>query len=499
MDLEDTPITIHHVDQYPAVDIDCLIFPVFKHDLSLNNIPINNSALDHIKSVIDYENFTGEASEIVITHGDANGKVRKFVVIGLGEQDSSNISSLRKALSSMFATLSKHNQTHLGLCIPSALNDYVYRMFEASVYSFCGAQYQFHGYKTKAQPFHPKLLSCFTESEKALNAALPFLMAEQIGIATTKDLANMPANICTPDYLAKQCEWLGSQFNKITTTIIDEQALFELNMHSYLAVNQASSYRANMPVMEYKGADENHAPIVLIGKGVTFDTGGISIKGAAGMESMIYDMAGAASVFGLMHAIAILDLKINVVVILATAENCIDGNAYRPGDVLETMSGQTVEVISTDAEGRLLLCDAISYAKCFNPSYVIDIATLTGAAITSLGHHATGLMGNDETLQTALVSAGKARHDRAWAFPLWNEYMATLESTSADMKNTGSNSPGMITAGCFLSKFAKGVRWAHLDIAGTSFTYGKQNTATGRPLPMLLKFIAEQAHALVVQ
>lgn len=244
-----------------------------------------------------------------------------------------------------------------------------------------------------------------------------------------------------------------------------------------------------MPVMHYTGADCAVPPICIIGKGVTFDSGGISLKKPAGMQNMIYDMCGAATVLGLFASLAKLNLPINVIGIVATAENMPDGDAFRPGDILTTMSKQTVEIISTDAEGRLLLCDAITYAQQFDPACIIDIATLTGAHIVSLGSHANGLMGNSTTLNSALQQAGECCGDRAWEMPLWNEYHSTLDSEHADMRNAGNNSPGMITAGCYLSKFAQQTPWAHFDVAGTAFQYGKANSATGRPLPLLLKFL----------
>jgi leucyl aminopeptidase len=228
--------------------------------------------------------------------------------------------------------------------------------------------------------------------------------------------------------------------------------------------------------------------VVLIGKGVTIDTGGIGLK-RGGIQHMIYDMCGAACVLGVLTCVAELNLPIHLIGILATAENDIDGAAYRPSDVIRTMSGLTVEITSTDAEGRLLMCDAMTYAERFDPTAVIDIATLTGAAITALGHEASGLMSNNKNLEQALLNAGENSLDRAWPFPLWPEYQDALESYSADLVNAGKESPSMITAGCFLSHFANQYPWAHLDVAGTSFKHGKQNTATGRPIPLILEYL----------
>lgn len=489
-------VSLHDTQDFSTQDVDCLVCPFFENAFALHNFPIEGATLQQLTSVIAYEKFSAKHCELVITHGLFEGdlattQVKKFLLVGLGDS-SGGISSFRKAFKTAFDLLAKQSISNVGLFIPNNINCDE-EILDASIYCFGMAKYRFNQYKTKAPSTGDFAFKIFSSRSTELLQQLPYLLAEQTGMRLAKDLANKPANICTPDYLAARCKSLDASFDKISTTVIDEQTLLDLNMNSYLAVNKASSYAANMPVVHYTGAEENLAPIVLIGKGVTFDTGGISIKGASGMEAMIYDMAGAATVFGLMHAIALLDLPVNVIGILATAENCVDGTAYRPGDVLTTMSGKTVEVISTDAEGRLLLCDAISYAKRFKPKCIIDIATLTGAAITSLGHHVSGLMSNDNDLQYKLVAAGKNRHDRVWAFPIWDEYMETLDSTAADMKNTGTNSPGMITAACFLSKFTEDVPWAHLDIAGTSFLYGKQNTASGRPLPLLLNFVASHS------
>lgn len=499
MTQKQTPISLHHADDILQQDVECLIYPFYQNNTACNKLPINTPTIQHFETVLAYEKFTAKLGELVIIHApplgsSPNANIKKFAFIGLGEQAHSQVASLRKAFKSAFEALSKQSLSRVGICIPPSQSNNGEPILDAAIHCFCSTYYTFDQYKTKAKPKAVFSLAVFSSCSAELAAQLPYLLAEQTGMQLAKDLANMPANICTPSYLATQCESLDASFDKISTTIVNEQSLFELNMHSYLAVNKASNYAANMPVMHYKGGHKNQAPIVLIGKGVTFDTGGITKKGALGMEAMIYDMAGAAAVFGLMHTIATLNLPVNVIGILATAENCLDGKAYRPGDVLSTMSGKTVEVISTDAEGRLLLCDAITYAKRFKPASIIDIATLTGAAITSLGHHASGLMANDISLQEKLIAAGESRHDRAWAFPIWEEYMDSLDSTSADLKNTGSNSPGMITAACFLSKFADHVPWAHLDIAGTSFVYGKQKTANGRPLPLLLKFIASYAN-----
>ena len=329
-----------------------------------------------------------------------------------------------------------------------------------------------------------RLVSHTIRYESALNAAMTW----------AKDLAHMPANLCTPDYLAEQALHLAQTFNTVSCDILNESALKQLDMNGYLAVNAGSQFAATMPILRYtaKGL-ENSPPVVLIGKGVTFDSGGITLKRSPDMRHMIYDMAGAGCVLGVIQAVATLGLNINIVGIVASADNAIDGKAYRPGDIITMHSGKTVEVMSTDAEGRMLMADAISYAKQFSPSVIIDIATLTGAAISALGHKATALFSNAPALESALVEAGEQANDRCWPFPLWPEYQDAITSQHADMMNTGINSPGAISAGCFLSRFADGTPWAHLDVAGTAFTYTKSLSATGRPIPLLLSYLSSCA------
>ena len=329
-----------------------------------------------------------------------------------------------------------------------------------------------------------RLVSHTIRYESALNAAMTW----------AKDLAHMPANLCTPDYLAEQALHLAQTFNTVSCDILNESALKQLDMNGYLAVNAGSQFAATMPILRYtaKGL-ENSPPVVLIGKGVTFDSGGITLKRSPDMRHMIYDMAGAGCVLGVIQAVATLGLNINIIGIVASADNAIDGKAYRPGDIITMHSGKTVEVMSTDAKGRMLMADAISYAKQFTPSVIIDIATLTGAAISALGHKATALFSNAPALESALVEAGELANDRCWPFPLWPEYQDAITSQHADMMNTGINSPGAISAGCFLSRFADGTPWAHLDVAGTAFTYTKSLSATGRPIPLLLSYLSSCA------
>lgn len=330
-----------------------------------------------------------------------------------------------------------------------------------------------------------------TSGERAIQHGL----AIASGIKAAKDLGNMPPNICNAAYLASQARQLADAFSTNTVTrVIGEQQMKELGMHAYLAVGHGSQNESLMSVIEYKGNPNKDAkPIVLVGKGLTFDSGGISIKPAEGMDEMKYDMCGAATVYGVMRVVAELQLPLNVVGVLAGCENMPGGRAYRPGDILTTMSGQTVEVLNTDAEGRLVLCDALTYVERFEPELVIDIATLTGACVVALGNHLTGLMSNHNPLAHELIGASEQAGDRAWRLPLGEEYYEQLDSNFADMANIGGRAGGAITAGCFLSRFTRKYSWAHLDIAGTAWRSGKNKGATGRPVALLSQFLLNRA------
>jgi len=317
-------------------------------------------------------------------------------------------------------------------------------------------------------------------------------MATSAGIHLAKDLGNLPGNICTPTYLATQAQKLAKQHSKIKTSVLEESDMKKLGMGSLLSVSIGSRQPAKLITMEYMAGDKKQAPIVFVGKGVTFDSGGISLKPGGGMDEMKYDMCGAASVIGVMNAIAEMQLAINVVGIVPTVENMPDGLASRPGDIVTSMSGQTIEILNTDAEGRLILCDALTYAEKFNPDVVIDIATLTGACIVALGAHPAGLLSNHNPLANDLLSAGQTSGDRCWQLPLWDDYQDQLKSNFADMANIGGKGAGTITAACFLSRFTKKYHWAHLDVDGVAWKSGAHKGATGRPVGLLAQYVLDR-------
>jgi len=323
----------------------------------------------------------------------------------------------------------------------------------------------------------------------AARRAVKLGLAISHGESLSKELANLPANICTPTYLAEQAKILGKE-HSLNVKILDEKQMENLGMGSLLSVSKGSDEPAKLIIMEYNGSKKKDAaPVVLVGKGLTFDSGGISIKPAAKMDEMKYDMCGGASVFGAMRAVAEMELPINVVGIVPSSENLINGQANKPGDVVTSMSGQTIEILNTDAEGRLILCDALTYVERYNPAIVVDIATLTGAVIVALGDKASGLMANDRKLANAISRAGDLCGDRVWELPIWDDYQAQLNSNFADMANVGGRSAGTITAACFLSRYSKNFRWAHLDIAGTAWFGGAKKGATGRPVPLLCQLL----------
>ena len=312
------------------------------------------------------------------------------------------------------------------------------------------------------------------------------------GCELTKRLGNLPPNICTPTYLADAAKQLGRDW-KVKVEVLDRKQMEQLGMGSFLAVSEAATEPPKLIVMTYSGGKSKEAPVVLVGKGITFDSGGISIKPGEAMDEMKYDMCGAGSVLGTMRAVVEMGLKINLIGVIPTCENMPAGNAARPGDIVTSMSGQTIEILNTDAEGRLILCDALTYAERFKPAVVVDIATLTGACVVALGHVNSGLFSTDDELATELLQASKTAHDPAWRMPIEDDYQELLKSNFADMANIGGRPGGSITAACFLSRYTKAYRWAHLDIAGTAWKSGAAKGATGRPVPLLTAFLEARA------
>jgi leucyl aminopeptidase len=321
-------------------------------------------------------------------------------------------------------------------------------------------------------------------------------MAIAEGVSFARDLGNLPGNICTPTYLAKQARTLGKRFDALSVEILEEADMEALGMRALLSVSRGSREPAKLIVMRYNGAPKGKdsvKPIVLVGKGLTFDAGGISIKPSEAMDEMKYDMAGGASVFGAVLAACEMALPIDIIGVVPSSENLPDGAANKPGDIIKSMSGQTIEILNTDAEGRLILCDALTYVERFDPAVVVDMATLTGACIVGLGRHPSGLFTPDDQLAAEITEAADAAADRVWRLPLWDDYQQQLDSNFADMANIGGRDGGAITAAAFLSRYTKKYSWAHLDIAGTAWVTGKEKGATGRPVPLLSELLIRRA------
>jgi leucyl aminopeptidase len=356
------------------------------------------------------------------------------------------------------------------------------------------AFYRFDELKSQGKPSAPALARVVLPlaADARLQEALAEAVATAEGTALARTLGNLPPNLCTPSYLAEEARKIARRF-KLRLEVLERRDMERLGMGALLAVARGSHQPPKLIVLRYAGAGKNAKPLVLVGKGITFDTGGISLKPSAEMDEMKFDMSGAASVLGAVHALAAMKAPLNLVGVIPACENMPGGEASRPGDVVTTLSGQTVEILNTDAEGRLILCDALTYAERFAPQAVLDIATLTGACVIALGHVASGLFANDQQLADAVREAADDAWDRVWQMPLWEDYQEQLRSNFADMANIGGRPAGSITAASFLARFMRKQRWAHLDIAGTAWKSGREKGSTGRPVPLLVRFALRNA------
>jgi len=451
--------------------------------------------------------LSAKLGQTLLLRGLPGLKAERLLLVGSGK-GSPSASGFRKIVQAAFNALKDLGGKDASFVLDGLLpKDFdAYAGSRLLLETLISADYRFERFKSQKSAERALQSIRLLVSAEALSAAeraLQHALAIGQGMALTRDVANLPANVCTPSYLAEQAQALAKGQKNLKVEILDEKKLEAEGAGAFLAVSQGSEQPPRLVVLNYQGAGQGSAPFVLVGKGITFDTGGISIKPAANMDEMKYDMCGAASVLGVLKAVQALQLPINVVGLLACAENMPSGKATRPGDIVRSMSGQTVEILNTDAEGRLVLCDALTYAQRYAeqqyqapPQALIDIATLTGACIVALGSQAAGLMGNHEPLLAQLAQAGERAADRAWQLPLLEEYQEQLDSPFADIANIGGPKAGTITAGCFLSRFAKNVHWAHLDIAGVAWVSGgKEKGASGRPVPLLMQYLLERAKA----
>ena len=452
-----------------------------------------------LSALLKRGDLAGKPGQTLLLQGLPNIKAERILLVGRGKEDSLSAKQFRKVLGATFGVLKELAGGDAAL----AFDDVQVKDRDAHgrtrLIAECLADgnYVFDRFKSeKAKPRKLKKIILLTAATDDAERATRQASAIAAGMALARDLGNLPPNLCHPSFLAEQAEALAVEHKNLKVEVLSEKKLRELGMGAFLAVAQGSEQPPRLIVLQYQGAKKSEQPYVLVGKGITFDTGGISLKPGLGMDEMKYDMCGAASVLGTFKTVLELGLPINVVGLLACAENMPSGRATRPGDIVTTMSGQTVEILNTDAEGRLVLCDTLTYAERFKPKAVVDIATLTGACIVALGSQTSGLLGNDDALVQQLLHAGVAADDRAWQLPLFDDYQEQLDSPFADIANIGGPKAGTITAACFLSRFTKSYAWAHLDVAGTAWiSGGKEKGATGRPVPLLTQYLLDRCDA----
>ncbi len=442
--------------------------------------------------------LTGKPGSALVLQTPAGVGAERVVVAGLGKQGALTLKGFRDAVAAGLraAAASAAREATLFALEWGVKDAATTLLAQHAMQVAAETAYRFDRLKSRKEEDSRGLtrvvLAAPERASAALQAAATQGAAIGAGVALARDLGNLPSNHCTPSYLAEEARRLGKR-HKLSVTVLDQRHMEKLGMGALLAVTRGSAEPPRFIILEYNGAPKKHKPVVLVGKGITFDTGGISLKPASDMDEMKYDMSGAGSVLGTFEAVAAMKLPVNLVGLVPACENMPSGTATKPGDVVTSMSGQTIEILNTDAEGRLILCDALTYAERYDPAAVIDIATLTGACVIALGHVATGLFSNRDALAAELVAAGEAAWDRVWHMPLWDDYQEQIKSPFADMANIGGRPAGSVTAACFLSRYARKYPWAHLDIAGTAWKSGRDKGSTGRPVPLLTRFVMGRA------
>lgn len=473
---------------------DCIVVGAFAD----NSLTPAAKALDEasggrIRALLERGDASGKTGKTALLHDLPGVTAPRVLVVGLGEAAKFGVPQYLKAVgdaaralrtgpvASALFTLSE---------VPVAGRDSAWNIRQAVIAADHAAYRYTATLGAARKKDEPGLRTLSILGDDAL--ALAHGQAIAAGVQFSRELGNLPPNICNPAYLAQQAQEFAARFPTTSCDVLDVAQMTELGMGSLLAVGRGSANPPKLIVLKYTGGGDAK-PYVLVGKGITFDTGGINLKTQGGIEEMKYDMCGGATVMGTFVAAVGMQLPVNLVVIVPAVENMPDADAYRPSDVLTSMSGKTIEVGNTDAEGRLILCDALTYAQRFEPQALVDVATLTGACMVALGKFASGLMSKHDDLAAELIDAGENVFDRAWRLPLWDEYQTLLESSFADVYNIGGRWAGAITAGCFLGRFAEGQRWAHLDIAGSASDEGKRGMATGRPVGLLSQWLLDRA------
>lgn len=480
---------------------DCAVIGVYeKGELSSAARQIDGRTKGLITKLYARGDFAGKVGDTQLLTMPAGSASPRLVLVGLGQRNSFSRKQYRKALQAAAQAIAKTGAADAIVYLALEEIPGLDTLYRARIVAeaFCMQAYTIPDLKTAKKPPSPPLRAVRVAAKDAREAkvatqGLAIGAAVGSGMTLARDLANLPPNVCTPTYIGKRAAAIAAEWPSVSTRIYGERAIKGFKMGAFLAVTQGSEQPPGLIVCEYHGAARSAAPVCLVGKGITFDSGGISLKDPPAMDEMKFDMSGAAVVLGALRSAAELKLPINVVAIVASCENMPSGRAVKPADIVTTMSGQTVEILNTDAEGRLILCDAITFSRRFKPAVVIDVATLTGACVVALGNHYTGLMSNDEQLAQEVLSAGIRADDRAWSMPIGEEYVEQLKSNFADMANVGGREGGACTAASFLSKFAKDLKWAHLDIAGTAWLGGALKGSTGRPVPLLVDFLVERA------
>ena len=483
--------------------VDCVIVGIYERNkLGVAADVISRASRGRLKALLKTGDVSGKAGKVTVLNGLSGVRAKRIAVVGLGRSGALDMNGFRKATAGAINALEGTKTTGIlnALTLEPVKSAGLYYCARQSVEVMGETLYRFNELKS-GRKVRPVPLSSYghaiADRDDTDIAALGARHGDAIaeGVRLARDLGNRPANVCTPSHLADVAKELAEKHDNLKTRVLSEAEMKKLDMNSLLSVTAGATEPAKLIVMEYSNAGKAK-PQVLVGKGVTFDTGGISLKPGAGMDEMKFDMCGAAGVIGTMAAVARMKLPINLNVVVPAVENMPSGDATRPGDIVKSMSGKTIEILNTDAEGRLILCDALTYAKQYKPAAVIDVATLTGACVVALGHHRTAIFANNDELGDEIFGAGDSSSDIGWRMPMGEQYAAQLKSNFADMANIGGPAGGSVTAACFLGKFATGMKWAHLDIAGTAWKSGAEKGATGRPVPMLSEFLLSRAGAL---
>ena len=476
----------------------CIAVGVYKgHKLSAAAETLDRASKGALREVVRSGDMDGKLGSTLLLYRVPGVTAERVLLVGLGEEAALHDREYRDVARAAVKAAQDTGAGSATLCFTDIRVGGRDSAWKARQVALVAAEcaYVFECMKTKKSDPRPLAkIELLTNARDAAAVARGLRQgaATAAGVSLAKDLGNLPANVCTPTYLAEQAGKIAAEW-KLELKVLERKDMEKLGMGSLLSVAQGSRQPPKLIVLNYAGGPKKAKPVVLVGKGITFDTGGISLKPGAEMDEMKFDMCGAASVLGALRACAEMKLRLNVVGIIPATENMPGGAATKPGDIVTSMSGQTIEVLNTDAEGRLILCDALSYAERFDPAAVVDIATLTGACVIALGHVASGLYSNKDALARELLAAGDEACDRAWHMPLWDDYQEQLKSNFADMANIGGRPAGSVTAACFLSRFAKNFDWAHLDIAGTAWKSGKEKGSTGRPVALLTGFLMKRA------